>query len=164
MNALEGLRWMCSRRLAKVPLSNSWVFQVLLGYLGSSCVSASDTSLDSWYSCLLVGNATLGNHSTSNALNATMNGSVNSLAVLSMHLVVEQQRSTWKSKRACWRCFHPCFPFLSRLEPVKLEVSANASPCSENWCWFLQITLQWLISCKADVWQASSTGPSIRPY
>ena len=92
---------------------------------------------------VLVGNATLGNHSTSNALNATMNGSVNSLAVLSMHLVVEQQCSTWKYKRVCWRYFHPCFPcpfpefwILSRLEPVKLEVSANASPCSENWCWF----------------------------
>ena len=58
---------------------------------------------------VLVGNATLGNHSTSNALNATMNGSVNSLAVLSMHLVVEQQCSSWKYKRVCWRCFHPCF-------------------------------------------------------
>ena len=55
MNALEGLRWMCSRRLAKVRLSNSWVFQVLLRYLGSSCVSASDTSLDSWYSCHFAG-------------------------------------------------------------------------------------------------------------
>ena len=43
---------------------------------------------------LLVGNATLGNHSTSSALNATMNGSVNSLAVLSMHLVVEPHCST----------------------------------------------------------------------
>ena len=69
---------MCSRRLVMVPLTNSRFFQVLLGYLDLQ-VSLPVTSrwiLDVpviW----LVGNATLGNHSTSNAVNATMNGSVN---------------------------------------------------------------------------------------
>ena len=135
--------------------------------LGSSSVSASDISLDSWYSCDFagIGNATLGNHSTSNAVNATMNGSVNSLAVLSMHLVVEPQCSTWKYKRVCWRWFHPCFPCLFprfwflrilfqnlRFQPMHRRVLRMDAGFSMG-------TLQWLISCKAAVWQASNTAP-----
>ena len=114
---------------------------------------------------LLVGNATLGNHSTSSALNATMNGSVNSLAVLSTHLVVEPQCSTWKYKRVCWRWFHPCFPCLFprfwflrilfqnlRFQPMHRRVLRMDAGFSMG-------TLQWLISCKAAVWQASNTAP-----
>ena len=154
MNALQGLRWMCSRRLVMVPLTNLWFFQVLLGYYFLHIPVI-----------LLVGNATLVNHSTSNAVNATMNGSVNSLAVRSMHLVAEPQCSTWKYKRVCWRCFHPCFPcpfpgfWILRRLFQNLRFQPTHRRVLRMDAGFSMGTLQWLISCKASVWQASNTAP-----